>query len=57
MNTTDQIHFYSSKPRLIHMAANIWIAPAYLYLIGIWTWPQNLHLPDNLYAARSAPGQ
>jgi len=42
MNTTDKINFYSSKPRLIHMAANIWIAPALLYLIGVWTWPPAL---------------
>jgi hypothetical protein len=39
MNTADEYHFYSSKPRLIHMAANIFIAPALLYLVGVWTWP------------------
>jgi len=39
MNATDPIHFYSSKPRLIHMAANIWISPGLLYLAGIWAWP------------------
>ena len=39
MNATDQIIFYSSKPRLLHMAANILIAPALLYLVGLWAWP------------------
>lgn len=42
MNTTEQIQFYSSKPRLIYVAANIWIAPVLLYLIGIWTLPPTL---------------
>ena len=31
--------FYSSKPRLIHMALNIAIAPVLLYLLGAWPWP------------------
>ena len=31
--------FYSSKPRLIHMAVNIAIAPVLLYLLGAWPWP------------------
>ena len=42
MNTVEPIRFYSSRPRLIHMAVNIWISPALLYLIGIWTWPPTL---------------
>ena len=42
MTTTDQIQFYSSKPRLIHMAINIWIAPALLYLAGIWAFPPTM---------------
>jgi hypothetical protein len=31
--------FYSSKPRVIHMAFNIAIAPVLLYLLGVWAWP------------------
>ncbi len=31
--------FYSSKPRLLHMAINIAIAPVLLYLLGVWPWP------------------
>ena len=42
MNTTDQIIFYSSKPRLLHMAANILIAPALLYLVRLWAWPPTM---------------
>ena len=42
MNTTEQIEFYSSKPRLIYMAANIWIAPVLLYLVGVWALPPTL---------------
>jgi len=42
MNATDQIIFYSSKPRLLHMAANILIAPALLYLVGLWAWPPTM---------------
>lgn len=34
--------FYSSKPRVIHMAINIAIAPVLLYLVGIWPWPPTL---------------
>ena len=34
--------FYSSKPRVIHMAINIGIAPALLYLVGLWPWPPTL---------------
>ena len=42
MSTAEPIHFYSSRPRLIHMAVNIWISPALLYLLGIWAWPPAL---------------
>jgi hypothetical protein len=42
MTTTEKVEFYSSKPRLIHMTANIWISPVLLYLIGIWVWPPTL---------------
>ena len=34
--------FYSSKPRVIHMAINIAISPVLLYLVGIWPWPPTL---------------
>jgi hypothetical protein len=37
---TDTKHvFYSSKPRILHMAANIALAPVLLYLLGAWSWP------------------
>jgi hypothetical protein len=36
------IQFYSSKPRLLHVAANIALAPALLYLVGLWPWPPTL---------------
>ena len=42
MNTTGLIQFYSSKPRLIYMAVNIWIAPVILYLVGVWALPPTL---------------
>ena len=47
MNDTTEIDgeahiFYSSKPRTIHMAVNIAIAPVLLYLLGIWAWPPTL---------------
>ncbi len=35
----EQHVFYSSKPRVLHMAANITIAPVLLYLLGAWKWP------------------
>lgn len=35
----EQHVFYSSKPRLVHMAINIAIAPVLLYLLGAWAWP------------------
>ena len=34
--------FYSSNPRVIHMAINIAMAPVLLYLISIWPWPPTL---------------
>lgn len=39
MTESESIKFYSSKPRLIHMAANILFAPILLYLLGVWPWP------------------
>ena len=39
MNTDSQQLFYSSKPRVIHMALNIALAPILLYLLGAWSWP------------------
>jgi hypothetical protein len=36
------IEFRSSKPRLVHMTLNIALAPALLYLVGIWPWPPTL---------------
>ena len=38
---TDQAaySYYSSKPRLIHVAVNIAVAPVLLYLLGAWAWP------------------
>ena len=34
--------FYASKPRILHMAANIAFAPILLYLLGAWSWPPSL---------------
>ncbi|MDJ0777639.1 MAG: hypothetical protein QNJ85_07245 [Gammaproteobacteria bacterium] len=34
--------FFSSKPRVIHMAVNIALAPVLLYLVGLWPWPPTL---------------
>ena len=42
MTDNESIKFYSSKPRLIHMAANILFAPILLYLLGVWAWPPTL---------------
>jgi len=39
MNAETQHIFYSSKPRVIHMALNIALAPVLLYLLGAWSWP------------------
>ncbi len=39
MNVETQHIFYSSKPRVIHMALNIALAPLLLYLLGAWAWP------------------
>ena len=38
-DSEDQHVFYSSKPRVLHMALNIAIAPILLYLLGAWSWP------------------
>ncbi len=42
MSERQPIQFYSSKPRLLHVAANIALAPALLYLVGLWPWPPTL---------------
>lgn len=42
MNDESTTVFYSSKPRVAHMAVNIALAPALLYLVGIWPWPPTL---------------
>ena len=42
MNDEQPIQFFSSKPRLVHMAINIGLAPVLLYLVGIWPWPPTL---------------
>ena len=34
--------FFASKPRILHMAANIALAPLLLYLLGAWSWPPQL---------------
>jgi hypothetical protein len=39
MNDQKKHIFYSSKPRVIHMALNIAFAPILLYLLGAWAWP------------------
>jgi hypothetical protein len=38
-NTGNAQLFYSSKPRVVHMALNIALAPILLYLLGAWAWP------------------
>jgi hypothetical protein len=42
MSEQAPVQFYSSKPRLVHMAANIALAPVLLYLVGIWPWPPTM---------------
>jgi len=42
MSEQEPIQFYSSKPRLLHVALNIALAPALLYLVGVWPWPPTL---------------
>ncbi len=39
MNAAAKHMFYSSKPRVIHMALNIALAPGLLYFLGVWAWP------------------
>jgi hypothetical protein len=42
VNTTTKHVFYASKPRILHMALNIALAPVLLYLLGAWSWPPAL---------------
>jgi hypothetical protein len=42
MTENEPIKFYSSKPRLIHMAVNIAVSPILLYLLGVWPWPPSI---------------
>ena len=42
MSDEEKINFYSGKPRLIHIAANIAMAPALLYLVRLWPWPPTI---------------
>jgi len=42
MTENEPIKFYSSKPRLIHMAVNISVSPILLYLLGVWPWPPSM---------------
>lgn len=39
MESENRHVFYASKPRILHMALNIAIAPVLLYLLGAWKWP------------------
>ena len=39
MSEVDTHVFYASKPRIIHMALNIALAPVLLYLLGAWSLP------------------
>jgi len=39
MSTAARHAFYASKPRILHMALNIALAPILLYLLGAWSWP------------------
>jgi hypothetical protein len=39
VNTESRQVFYASKPRILHMAANIAFSPILLYLLGAWSWP------------------
>jgi hypothetical protein len=34
--------FFASKPRILHVALNIALAPLLLYLLGAWSWPPQL---------------
>ena len=42
METNSKQVFYASKPRTLHVAANIALAPLLLYLLGAWSWPPQL---------------
>lgn len=39
MTQENEYRFYWSKYHLVHMAVNIALAPALLYLLGFWAWP------------------
>ena len=39
MDNADPQVFYSSKPRVVHVASNIALAPILLDLAGLWAWP------------------
>jgi hypothetical protein len=39
MNKPSTVSFFASKPRVVHMALNIALAPVLLYLLGVWAWP------------------
>ncbi len=42
MSDTAPEVFYPSKPKLVHMAINIALAPVLLYIVGLWPWPPTL---------------
>ena len=42
MQADDTQVFFSSKPRVLHVAINIALAPVLLYLFGAWSWPPQL---------------
>jgi hypothetical protein len=42
MDNASKQAFYASKLRILHMAANITLAPSLLYLVGAWSWPPQL---------------
>jgi len=42
METHGKHAFYASKPRILHVAANIALAPLLLYLVGAWSWPPQI---------------
>lgn len=42
MTDNTEYRFYWSRIHLVHMAVNIALAPALLYLLGFWSWPPQL---------------
>lgn len=42
MKTDNEYRFYWSRLHLVHMVINIALAPALLYLLGLWAWPPQL---------------